>query len=287
MHKTRRQCNCLYGKCHGNKNKRTGGDGAKGSSFACACLGSGDRALAMCAKRKRLKRARELFDEAHERHLGSDLGLALALVMRIALLFLIGWLVTLQTPLFDLGLVGPPTEHGGPSFEAAFSGRDLILIAGGLFLLWKATKEIHHNVDPHGGDDVLDKKSAVTMSFGSAIVQIILLDMIFSLDSILTAVGMTDNLAVMYIAVIVAVTVMLIAADPLANFIARNPTVVIILSMCHRSAPTFWAILMPSPVQCSPFVVGRWSRSGRYFASRESEPKSAPKPPARSILREG
>ena len=91
-----------------------------------------------------------------------------------------------------------------------------------------ATKEIHHNVDPTPGEGVLDKKGGAVLSFGSAITQIILLDMVFSLDSILTAVGMTDNLAVMYIAVIVAVTVMLIAADPLGNFIARNPTVVML-----------------------------------------------------------
>ena len=151
----------------------------------------------------------------HQRQKVRRIGIGLALVMRLALLSIIAWLVGLVQPVF--------TVAGN-----AFSWKDLILIAGGLFLIWKATKEIHHNVDPHGGDDVLDKKSAVTMSFGSAIVQIILLDMIFSLDSILTAVGMTDNLAVMYIAVIVAVTVMLIAADPLANFIARNPTVVML-----------------------------------------------------------
>ncbi|BBD97440.1 TerC family protein [Sphingobium amiense] len=156
------------------------------------------------------------------------IGIGLALGMRLVLLSMIAWLVGLTQTVIDLGISGPLDQHGAPTFETALSWRDLILIAGGLFLIWKATKEIHHNVDPAGGDDVLDSKSVVTMSFGSAIVQIILLDMIFSLDSILTAVGMTDNLAVMVIAVIVAVTVMMIAADPLANFIARNPTVVML-----------------------------------------------------------
>ncbi|MCP1471150.1 putative tellurium resistance membrane protein TerC [Sphingobium sp. OAS761] len=156
------------------------------------------------------------------------IGIALALVMRLVLLSMIAWIVGLTRPVFDLGISGPPGAHGAPTFETEFSWRDMILIGGGLFLIWKATKEIHHNVDPYGGDDVLDRKSVATMTFGAAIVQIILLDMIFSLDSILTAVGMTDNLAVMYIAVIVAVTVMLVAADPLANFIARNPTVVML-----------------------------------------------------------
>ncbi|MEA3389553.1 TerC family protein [Sphingobium sp. CCH11-B1] len=156
------------------------------------------------------------------------IGIGLALGMRLVLLSMIAWLVGLTQPVFDLGLTGPPDMHGAPTFETQFSWRDLILIAGGLFLIWKATKEIHHNVDPDGGDDVLGKGGKAAISFGSAITQIILLDMIFSLDSILTAVGMTDNLAVMVIAVIVAVTVMLLAADPLANFIARNPTVVML-----------------------------------------------------------
>lgn len=106
--------------------------------------------------------------------------------------------------------------------------RDLILIAGGLFLLWKATTEIHHTIDPDDSGEVLDKKSSVAMSFGAAIVQILLLDMVFSIDSILTAIGMTDDLPVMIVAVIVAVGVMLIAATPLANFIDRNPTVVML-----------------------------------------------------------
>jgi predicted tellurium resistance membrane protein TerC len=119
-------------------------------------------------------------------------------------------------------------EHGEPSFETSFSWRDLILIAGGLFLLWKATKEIHHSVDPAPTGDVLDTKNVVISNFGSAIFQIILLDLVFSVDSILTAVGMTDHLPVMIIAVIVAVTVMLLAADPLGNFINDNPTVVML-----------------------------------------------------------
>jgi predicted tellurium resistance membrane protein TerC len=156
-------------------------------------------------------------------------GIGLALVMRLILLSMIAWIVGLTAPVFDLGLAGGPNAYGEPSFETEFSWRDLILIAGGLFLIWKATKEIHHNVDPTpSDDDVLDKKSVATLTFGSAIIQIILLDMVFSIDSILTAVGMTDNLAVMVIAVLVAVTTMLVAAEPLANFINRNPTVVML-----------------------------------------------------------
>jgi len=136
--------------------------------------------------------------------------------------------VGLTATVFDLGITGGAGAHGEPGFETAFSWRDLILIAGGLFLIWKATKEIHHSMDPVPTDDVLDKKNVAVLTFGSAIFQIILLDMVFSIDSILTAVGMTDNLAVMVIAVLAAVTTMLLAADPLANFISRNPTVVML-----------------------------------------------------------
>ncbi|HRO12058.1 MAG TPA: TerC family protein, partial [Amaricoccus sp.] len=102
-----------------------------------------------------------------------------------------------------------------------------ILIAGGLFLVWKATKEIHHSVDPADHkDDTVGK--AVSTTLGGAIFQILLLDLVFSVDSIITAVGMTDHLAIMYIAVIVAITVMLVAATPLADFIERNPTIVML-----------------------------------------------------------
>jgi len=155
------------------------------------------------------------------------LGISLALIMRLILLSGIAWLVGLTAPVFDLGIQGAPGAHGEPGFETAFSWRDLILIAGGLFLIWKATKEIHHNVDPGPDDDPFDTSKAV-MSVGSAIVQILILDMVFSIDSILTAVGMTEHLPIMVVAVLFAVGVMLLAADPLANFIGKNPTVVML-----------------------------------------------------------
>ena len=108
-----------------------------------------------------------------------------------------------------------------------FSWRDLILLAGGLFLVWKATKEIHHTVDPEDGKENIVGHTA-TLTVGGAIFQILLLDLVFSIDSIITAVGMTDHIAIMYIAVIVAVMVMLMAADPLATFIDANPTIVML-----------------------------------------------------------
>lgn len=142
------------------------------------------------------------------------LGISAALVMRLVLLATISIIVQLTTPVFTaLG-------HG-------FSWRDLILIAGGLFLVWKATKEIHHTVDL---DDHQDSMMGETLqlSLAGAIFQILLLDLVFSIDSIITAVGMTDEIAIMYIAVIVAVSVMMLAAAPLANFIAKNPTIVML-----------------------------------------------------------
>jgi len=159
------------------------------------------------------------------------LGIGLALILRLALLSMIAWIVGLTQPVFDLGLVGPPGAHGVPSFETAFSARDLILAAGGLFLIWKATSEIHQTMS--GGDHGAETGAGgvagkAAMGFASAIVQILLLDMVFSIDSILTAVGMTDELPVMIAAVVVAVGLMLVAADPLAHFIARNPTVVML-----------------------------------------------------------
>jgi len=128
---------------------------------------------------------------------------------------IIAWLVGLVQPVF--------TVAGNE-----FSWKDLILIAGGLFLVWKATKEIHHTVDPTPTHDVMDKKDVMITNAGAAIFQIILLDLVFSIDSILTAVGMTEHLPIMVVAVLVAVTVMLLAADPLANFINDNPSVVML-----------------------------------------------------------
>ena len=142
------------------------------------------------------------------------LGIGAALLMRLVLLATIALIVQLTEPLFTL-------------FNHGFSWKDLILIAGGLFLVWKATKEIHHTVDPEDHkEDIVSK--TVTMTMGAAIFQILLLDLVFSIDSIITAVGMTEHVGIMYIAVIVAVTVMLLAADPLAKFIAKNPTIVML-----------------------------------------------------------
>lgn len=142
------------------------------------------------------------------------IGIGLALALRLGLLATITFIVGLTEPVIEM-------------FDLALSWRDIILIAGGLFLVWKATKEIHHNVDLDPEPDVFNKGKA-GMAFGAAIFQILLLDLVFSIDSIITAVGMTTHLPVMFIAVIVAVLAMLLAADPLSKFISANPTVVML-----------------------------------------------------------
>jgi predicted tellurium resistance membrane protein TerC len=142
------------------------------------------------------------------------IGLALALGLRLVLLTFVAFIARLTAPIFT-------------AFGHDFSWRDLILIAGGLFLVWKATKEIHHTVDPNHGDDMFESEKPV-VGFGSAIAQIILLDLVFSIDSIVTAVGMTSEVPIMMIAVIVAVALMLTASAPLSTFIAHNPTIVML-----------------------------------------------------------
>lgn len=154
------------------------------------------------------------------------IGLGLALLMRLGLLSIIAWIVGLTHPVVDLGFTGPLGEHGEPTFESSFSWRDLILIAGGLFLVWKSTTEIQEKVQPHPADSVFAKKAS--SGFLSVTFQIILLDIVFSVDSILTAVGMTQHLPIMYVAVIVAVAVMFVAAGPVTRFVNGNPTIVML-----------------------------------------------------------
>jgi predicted tellurium resistance membrane protein TerC len=155
------------------------------------------------------------------------IGLGLALVLRLGLLSAIAFIVSLTDPVFSIPWSPPPGPDGRPPFDLHFSWRDLILIAGGVFLIWKATREIHENVDP-AHDDAVHVGRKVVAGLGAAIVQILLLDIIFSIDSILTAVGMTEHLPIMMIAVVIAVGLMLLASDPLAEFIRRNPTVVML-----------------------------------------------------------
>ena len=151
--------------------------------------------------------------DERRRGLARMLGLSLALVFRLALLASASWLVHFTEPLATV-------------LGHAFSVRDLVLLAGGLFLVWKATSEIHHRVDPN--DDGEDKKPAPPLGLISGLIQIIMIDMVFSIDSIITAVGMTEYFPIMVVAVVVAVGVMMAAVGPLAEFIRRNPTVLML-----------------------------------------------------------
>jgi predicted tellurium resistance membrane protein TerC len=151
---------------------------------------------------------------AEQRERTRRIGISAALVLRLILLGTIAFIVRLTAPVFEL-------------FGQGFSWRDLIMIAGGLFLVWKSTTEIHHNVDPDPNPDLFDS-GKVSLGITAAIGQILLLDLVFSLDSIITAVGMTDHVPIMVVAVIVAVSLMLLAATPLANFINDNPTIVML-----------------------------------------------------------
>src|SRR5690242_5198405 len=141
------------------------------------------------------------------------IGVGLALVLRLALLSTLAIIVGLTKPVFTLPFTAPIGGDGHPLVDMAFSWRDLILLAGGLFLVWKATSEIHHTVDPAASDDLLDKRGVKSLGFTAAIVQILMLDIVFSIDSILTAVGMTEHLPIMMTAVIIAVGLMLVAAN--------------------------------------------------------------------------
>lgn len=143
----------------------------------------------------------------HQRALARRIGLSLALLMRIALLGSISFILSLQAPIVTL-------------FETAYSWRDIVLAVGGLFLLYKGTQEIHTEVEGerHVG-------GAATASFMAVIAQIAVLDMVFSLDSVITAVGMAEHLEVMIAAVVLAIIVMMVAAEPIAAYISNHPTV--------------------------------------------------------------
>ena len=152
--------------------------------------------------------------EAH-RERARRLGIGAALVMRLALLSTVFIIVQLTEPVITV-------------FGNGLSWRDMILIAGGLFLVWKATKEIHHNVDPGTGPSEPGVGTAAASGLAATIGQIMLLDLVFSVDSIITAVGMTDHIPIMVVAVLITVAVMLFAATPMANFINANPSVVML-----------------------------------------------------------
>lgn len=157
----------------------------------------------------------------HQQKRARNLGLALAMIMRVGLLFAISWVMGLTRTIFTIDLSGI-----GLGVQQHISGKDIILILGGLFLIAKATKEIHHKLE--GPDPSLPEGAQTAKrvaSFSGAITQILLLDLVFSLDSVITAVGMAKRIEVMVAAVIVAVLVMMIFAGAISRFVEKHPTV--------------------------------------------------------------
>lgn len=157
---------------------------------------------------------------AHKQKKARQTGLALAMITRVLLLLSLTWIMTLTAPLFNVGdWINVSSEE--LLEKMAISGRDLILIIGGLFLIYKSTSEIHDKLE--GRDH--DTKTKAVVSFSGVIIQILLLDIVFSLDSVITAVGMADHIGVMIAAVIIAVGVMMLSASGISNFVNKHPTV--------------------------------------------------------------
>ncbi len=157
---------------------------------------------------------------ANKQKKARQLGLALAMITRVLLLLSLSWIMTLTSPLFNAGEWIGLSE--GELFEKfAISGRDLILLSGGLFLIYKSTTEIHDKLE--GEEHKSDTKAVVT--FSGVIIQILILDVVFSLDSVITAVGMADHIEVMIAAVIIAVIVMMLSAGSISDFVNKHPTV--------------------------------------------------------------
>jgi len=157
----------------------------------------------------------------HQQKKARQLGLALAMVTRVLLLLSITWIMSLTKPWFNVAEVFG--QNTGFWFEKLdFSGRDIILLLGGLFLIYKSTVEIHGRMEGEEHDELVPKNKA---TFGNVIFQILLLDVVFSLDSVITAVGMADEIGVMIAAVIIAVIVMMVSASSISDFVNKHPSV--------------------------------------------------------------
>lgn len=153
---------------------------------------------------------------AHQQQRARTTGIALAVITRILLLFSLSWIINLTEPIFSIPWLGDDVIN--------ISGRDLILLAGGLFLIWKSTREIHDKLEGEEGH----ASAKVGATFASVIIQILLLDVVFSLDSVITAVGMVDHIEIMIVAVLAAALVMIFTAGPISSFVEKHPTIKIL-----------------------------------------------------------
>ena len=212
---------------------------------------------------------------AERRLTARRIGLSLALVFRVVMLGGIAWMIHLTTPIFSLA-----------GYD--FSWRDLILIAGGLFLLVKGTREIHQDIE---GEDEESGSSPVADTLTSAILQIAVIDLVFSIDSIITAVGMADHVEVMIAAVAVAILVMYFASEPVANFIERHPTTkmlalsfllligaALIADGMHFHIPRHYIYFAMAFAAAVEVVNVMAARKRRRAAQAKSKAKSPPRP---------
>ena len=219
----------------------------------------------------------------HQRERARFVGLSLALGMRLLLLLGISWIAGLITPLFAIA------GHG-------FSGRDLVMLAGGFFLIYKAVREMHEAVEAAGRTEAVHKAT----SFANAIAQIVVLDLVFSLDSVITAVGMANELWVMVVAVVIAVGIMLVGSGPIVRFIHAHPTVkmlalafvlligfALVAEGCSFHIPKgyiYVAMAFSVMVEALNVTVERRKRRAREAAQASAAPSQAP---PRAAAKEG
>ncbi|NQV25686.1 MAG: TerC family protein [Rhodopirellula sp.] len=226
---------------------------------------------------------------AQKRSAGRRVGLSIALVMRIGLLLGISWVMSLTTPVFAWTDIGAPdawfevaANASFPDYEAerlneirTVSGRDLILVLGGLFLIFKTVKEMHEQIS--GEHHLSGSKNPIT--FTAALVQIALLDLVFSLDSVITAVGMVDNVPIMITAMVIAVGVMVIFADRVSNFVSAHPTLKILaLSFLLLIGVMLLAEGIGTHIEKGYIYFAMVFSLGVEFLNMKVRPKAAPAP---------
>lgn len=183
-----------------------------------------------------------------------NIGLILAMAFRIILLFGISYLIAMQAPLFHVDFLG---FHGG------VTGQSIILMLGGIFLIYKATHEIHQKLEGDDDSEQMQKDRGVKTTLTNAVVQIAIINIVFSFDSILTAVGLTDNIAVMMISVIISVAIMMAFAGPVGNFVNKHPTIQM-LGLSFLILIGF--MLMAEAAHLSHFTEGTVPKGYLYFA---------------------
>jgi predicted tellurium resistance membrane protein TerC len=214
------------------------------------------------------------------------IGLLLAMGMRILLLLGIFWILKLTAPLFTVPFLGEHEVKGETVAGLSISGKDLILLVGGLFLIAKATYEIHEKIEAPGPDALHPGKGKAVASFGGVLVQVVMIDLVFSLDSVITAVGMARRIEVMITAVVIAVLVMMVFAEAISRYIERRPTlkmlalsflvligVLLVADGLHQHLPRGYVYFAMA------FSLGVEMLNIRANRGREADPRAEPADP--------